>query len=84
MPTLEEILTEVVRLANEAGLGPFYVVGLLLAAALLLMMGRIVKRLPPPPPEVPAPPATWNQDPAQGAVVVPGPPGGTDDQVQGG
>lgn len=84
MPTLEELLAEVVRLANAAGLGPFYVVGLLLAAAVLLLGLKALKSLPPRPPETPAPPAEWNQDPAQGAVVVPGPPGGTDDQVQGG
>ncbi len=84
MPTLEELLTEVVRLADAAGLGPLYVVGLLVAAAILMMLARQVKRLPGSPPTPPLPPAEWNQDPAQGAVVVPGPPGGTDDQVQGG
>ena len=53
-------------------------------AAILVLVGRQLKRLPGSPPTPPLPPAEWNQDPSRGAVVVPGPPGGTDDQVQGG
>jgi hypothetical protein len=52
-----------------------------LAAATLFVLGDRVKARPEQPP---APPAEWNTDPKEGAVVVPGPPGGTDDEVQSG
>lgn len=77
---MEELLAEVVRLAQQAGLGPLYVVGLLLAAAVLLVVAKRVGKLKPDPELPPDPPAEWNTDPAKGAVVVPGPPGGTDEQ----
>jgi hypothetical protein len=83
----EEVAAEALRLAQAAGV-PFVVtLGLLLVAAVLLVAARRLPRLswpvadPPPPPE---PASEWNKDPSQGAVVVPGPPGGTDDQVQSG
>jgi hypothetical protein len=71
MDYVEEAMALVVRLAQQAGLGPLYVVGLLLAAALLLMVARHVK-LPPPRPEEPRPDA----EPWQPDAENPGGPGG--------
>ena len=78
---IEDIIAQAVRLALSGGVPLWVVLGLILAAAVLLVLAR---RLPPSKPEVPAPPAEWNQDPANGAVVVPGPPGGSEDQNQSG
>lgn len=77
MSVLEEIVVEAARLAGTSGAGLLVTVGILLAGAVIIVLGRRVK-LPPPTPEVPPPDAVWSDN------VVPGPPGGTDDQVQGG
>lgn len=78
MSVLEEIVVEAARLAGTSGAGLLVTVGILLAGAVIIVLGGKVK-LPPPDPE-PAPPPTaeWSDN------VVPGPPGGTDDQIQGG
>ena len=81
MEYVEEALATVVKLAQQAGLGPLYIVGLLLAAAVLVVVAKRVVKLRPDSPPPPDPPAEWNKDPTQGAVVTPGPPGGTDDDV---
>lgn len=81
MSTIEEIIAQAVRLALSGGVPLTVVLALIFASAVLLVL---VKRLPPPRPEAPDPVTEWNQDPEQGAVVVPGPPGGTEDDVQSG
>lgn len=83
MTTVEEIISEAVRLLLGGGAPLWAVMAMVLGAALLVVMGRKI-HLPPSKPEVPPPPAEWNQDPEQGAVVVPGPPGGTEEQNQSG
>lgn len=83
---IEEILTEVVRLAQAGGLPILAVLGLVLFGAVVLVLVRRAEGFtwPKPTPEEPTPDAVWNTDPTQGAVVVPGPPGGSDDPIQGG
>lgn len=81
---LEETLAKVVELANRAGLGPLYVLALLVAAAVVVVGLKALGRLPRDPPPPPEQGSEWNTDPANGAVVTPGPPGGTDDQNQAG
>jgi hypothetical protein len=82
-----EVASEALRLAQAAGVPILVTLGLLLLSALLLVAARHLpsvswpKADPPPPPDQPA---EWNKDPSQGAVVVPGPPGGTTDDVQSG
>ena len=78
----EELVTEMVRLATAGSAGIAVVVLVLVAGALLLVLKRRLEGWTPPAPrpEVPAPPAQWNQDPSQGAVVVPNDdPGGCGD-----
>ena len=77
MSVLEEIVVEAARLAGTSGAGLLVTVGILLAGAVIIVLGRRVK-LPPPTPEVPPPDAVWGDN------VVPGPPGGNDDPIQGG
>lgn len=83
MTFFEQLITEAVRLAGAGGAGMLVVLVLLLGGALLVVVGRKLGafKVPAPDPEpAPDPPAQWNQDPSQGAVVVPGPPGGSDEQ----
>ena len=83
--TLEEVITEMVRLAGQGGAGLGVTLAVLLLGAVLVVVGRRVGAWKPKPrDESPPPPAEWNTDPANGAVVVPGPPGGTEDQNQAG
>ena len=87
MSLLEDIAAEAIRLAGAGGLGLATVLALLVVSAVVLVLARKVGglKLPPPDPEpAPDPPAVWNTDPSQGAVVVPGPPGGSDEPIQGG
>ena len=87
MTLLEDIAAEAIRLAGAGGLGLATVLAILVVSAVVIVLGKKLGqlRLPPPDPEpAPDPPAQWNTDPAQGAVVVPGPPGGSDDPIQGG
>lgn len=80
MSVLEEIVVEAARLAGTSGAGLLVTVGILLAGAVIIVLGRKVGgfKLPPPTPEVPPPDAVWGDN------VVPGPPGGSDDPIQGG
>ena len=81
----EELVTEMVRLATAGSAGIAVVVLVLVAGALLLVLKRRLEGCTPPArDESPPPDAVWNQDPTKGAVVVPGPPGGTDNQNQAG
>ena len=87
MTLLEAIFAEAIRLAGAGGVGLLTVVALLIVSAVVLVLGRKLQgmKLPAPDPEpAPEPPAQWNTDPSQGAVVVPGPPGGSDEPIQGG
>lgn len=77
----EDIIAEAVRLLLHGGAPLWVIVAMVLAAAALFVLGGRIKARPEQPP---APPAEWNTDPKEGAVVVPGPPGGTDDPVQSG
>jgi len=83
---LERVIAEAVKLAGAGGAGLLVVLVLLLGGAVMVVLAKQVGdlRLPPPSPEPKAPEAEWNTDPGKGAVVVPGPPGGSDDPVQGG
>ena len=78
MSVLEEIVVEAARLAGTSGAGLLVTVGILLAGAVIIVLGRRVKLPPPDPEPAPPPDAVWGDN------VVPGPPGGTDDQIQGG
>jgi hypothetical protein len=81
----EEVAAEAIRLAQAGGVPILVTLGLLLISALLLVAAKHVPKWPKAdPPAPPDPPAEWNQDPSQGAVFVPGPPGGTTDEVQSG
>lgn len=81
--TLEEVLAEMVRLASAGGAGIGVVLLVLLVGAVLVVLRRHLK-LPQPRPEEPPPESEWNTDPERGAVVVPGPPGGHEEQNQNG
>ena len=83
----QEVATEAVRLAQGAGLPILVTLALLLVSALLLVAARRLKGLSWPKADAPGPAMStseWITDPAAGAVVKPGPPGGSDDQVQSG
>jgi hypothetical protein len=83
----EEVAAQAIALAQAAGVPLLVVLGLLLVASLLLVAAKHLPALKWPkadPPVPPEPPAEWNQDPAAGAVVKPGPPGGSSDEVQSG
>lgn len=70
---VEDFLAQVVELAQKAGLGPLYVVGLLLAAALVLVVLDKSKGWHPTvtPPEPPLSPGQPLQS-GEGGVVVDG------------
>ena len=74
-----------VRLAGKGGAGIVVTLIVLFLGAVVVVVGRKVGAWKPAPrDETPAPPAEWNTDPSQGAVVVPGPPGGSEDQNRAG
>ena len=80
MTWVEEIATECLRLAGAGNLGLMVTLAILFVAAVVITVGRRVGAIKRDPEPAPTPDAQWNTDPSQGAVVVPGPPGGSDDQ----
>ena len=81
--TLEDVVAEMVRLATAGGAGIWVVLLVLALGAGLVVLARQINWKPDPP-KPPEPEAEWNTDPDKGAVVVPGPPGGSDNDVQSG